>query len=125
MSTQHVRSLLVALSGALALGCAALAIGHTGIEVPVLSRLGPGGGRAVVVAAVAFAIAALVLFTVAVGVWRARSWAWALGIVVHALVFMGSAFPYRGVASLVAVLISGTSIALLLSRAGRGALLRT
>ena len=122
MTARHVSATVTALSALLAVGCAALAVAHAGVELPLLSSIGPGGDRAVVPAAIAFTIAALVLSAVAAGTWRRRPWAWALGIVTHGLVFVGAAVPYRGVASLVALIVSGTCIALLLTRAGREAL---
>ena len=103
----------------MALGCAALAVGHAGVDVPLLSQLGPGGNRAVVPAAIAFTAATVLLAAVAWGTWRARSWAWALGFVTHALVFVGAAYPYRGVASLVALVVAGACIALLITPAAR------
>lgn len=111
------------MSALLALGCAALAIGHSGVDVPVLSDIGPGGDRAVVPAAIAFTVATVVLVLVVIGVARQRPWSWALGVVVHALVFLGAAVPYRGIASAVALIISGICVALLVSRPGRAALL--
>ena len=123
MTTSAVRGIVAALSALLALGCAVLAIGHSGVDVPVLSDIGPGGDRAVVPAAVAFTIATVVLVFVVIGVVRQRPWSWALGVVVHALVFLGAAVPYRGVASAVALIISGVCVALLVSRLGRAALL--
>lgn len=100
-----------------------MAIAHAGVEVPLLAGIGPGGGDAVVPAAVAFGIATIVLTAVAVGASRARAWAWAVGVAVHGLVLLGAAVPYRGVASLVAIIVSGAALALLLSRSGRAALL--
>jgi hypothetical protein len=44
---------------ALAVGSALLAIGHMGVQIPLLSALGPGGTRAVVPAAVAFSLGQL------------------------------------------------------------------
>lgn len=123
MSTRGVRLAVAALSGTLAVGCAVLAIAHSGVAVPLLAAIGPGGDRAVVPAAIAFTVATLVLAAVALGALRAAAWAWALGVAAHGLVFLGSAFPYRGPASLVALIVSGSCIALLLSRPGRQALL--
>ena len=123
MTTAAVRGIVAGLSALLALGCAALAVGHAGVELPLLSQIGPGGDRAVVPAAIAFTTATLVLALVAIGVARQRSWAWALGVAVHALVFLGAALPYRGIASAVALIISGACVALLVSRPGRAALL--
>ena len=122
MTAGRIRVTIAALSALLALGCAALAIGHAGVDVPLLSQIGPGGNRAVVPAAIAFAVSTVILALVAWGTWGRRAWAWALGFVAHALVFVGAAYPYRGVASLVALLVSGTCLALLLTRAGRRAL---
>lgn len=123
MTTRQVRTTVAALSAVLAVGCAALAIAHAGVELPLLSSIGPGGDRAVVPAAIAFTVATLVLAAVAVGAWRSRPWAWALGVVTHGLVFLGAAVPYRGVASLVALIFSGACLALLVTRPGRAALL--
>lgn len=123
MSPRSTRTAIAAVSALLALGCAALAVAHAGVELPLLSRIGPGGDRAVLPAAIAFSIATLVLTAVAVGAARTRAWAWALGVVVHGLVLLGSAVPFRGVASLVAIIASGVALALLLTRPGRDALL--
>ena len=123
MSPRSTRTTVAALSALLALGCAALAIAHAGVEVPLLSRIGPGGDRAVVPAAIAFTLATVVLVAVAFGVSRGRAWSWALGVVVHGLVLLGAAVPFRGVASLVAIIVAGASLALLLTRNGRDALL--
>lgn len=123
MTSRQVGTIVAALSALLALGCAALAVAHMGLQVPLLSRLGPGGSRAIVPAAVAFIVATLVLGAVAFGVARGRSWSWPAGILVHGVVFLGAAFPYRGVVSLAGMLIAGTCVALLLTRAGREGLL--
>lgn len=123
MSQQPVRITIAALSGVLAAGCAAMAIAHAGVTVPLLSQLGPGGDDAVWPAVIAFSIGAVVLALVAIGASRARAWAWSLGTVVHALVVLGAAVPFRGIGSLVAIVISVASLALLLSRTGRASLL--
>lgn len=112
-----------AVTALLALGCLALAIGHSGIAVPLVSRLGPGGGRAVVPAAIAFAVATILLVVLAVGLWRRRAWAWAAGLAVHGVVLAGASFPYRGWGSLVGIVLAGTAFILLASRPGREALL--
>lgn len=123
MSRHPIVIATAALSVLVALGSAALAIAHSGIEVPVLSALGPGGGAAVPSAAIAFTIAAVVLTVVTVGLWRGRAWAWAAGLAVHGVVLAGAAMPYRGLGSLVGILLAGTAFVLLASRAGRSALL--
>ena len=123
MTSAQLRGAVAVLSALLALGCAALAIAHSGVAVPVLSTIGPGGDRAVPIAAGFFTVGAVLLAAIAIGARRERSWAWALGVVVHALVLFGAAVPYRGVASLVAIVVSAIALALLLSRQGRAALL--
>jgi hypothetical protein len=65
---------VVWMSGALAVGSALLAVGHLGLQIPILSALGPGGTRAVVPAAIAFGISASLHALVALGVARRRSW---------------------------------------------------
>ena len=116
-------TIATAVTAVLALGCLALAIGHMGIAVPLISRLGPGGGNAVVPAAIAFWIATALLTLLAGGLWRQRPWAWAVGLVVHGIVLAGAAFPYRGWGSLVGIVLAGSVFALLVSRPGRDALL--
>lgn len=123
MTPRLVCTVVAALSALLAVGCAALAIAHAGIEVPVLSSIGPGGDDPVVPAAIAFTVATIVLAAAAIGVRRMRPWGWALGVVVHSLVFLGAAMPYRGIASLLAIIVSGVCIGLLLTPAARRALL--
>ena len=111
------------LSAILTVGTAALAIAHAGVTIPGLSALGPGGDNVVVPAAVAFAVATVAAGTVSVGAFRRRTWAWALGLVVHAIVVVGAAVPYRGIGSLIGILLSATCIAVLVSRPARQAFL--
>ena len=106
-------------SGALAIGCALLAIGHSGVQIPILSALGPGGTRAVVPAAVAFTVAALLHALISVGVARRRSWAWPLGVLIAAATLLGAITPFRGVMSGVGIVLAGAELALLLTRDGR------
>ena len=115
--------IVTALTAVLALGCTAMAVAHAGIEVPVLSRFGPEGTGAVPPAVAVFSAGAIALAALAYGTWRRRAWAWAGGIAVHALIVLGALTPYRGVGSLVAVILAGLVVAVLLSRSGRSALL--
>jgi hypothetical protein len=110
---------VVWISGALAVGCALLAIGHSGVQIPVLSALGPGGTRAVIPAAVAFAIAAVLHALVSSGVARRRTWAWPLGVLIAAMTLLGALTPFRGVMSAVGILLAGVELGLLLTRDGR------
>jgi hypothetical protein len=105
--------------GALAVGCALLAVGHLGLQVPVLSALGPGGTRPVVPAAIAFGLAALLHGLVAVGAARRRAWAWALGVLIAGATLVGAAYPFRGVISAVGIVLAGLELGLLLTRDGR------
>ena len=123
MTSGQVRGVVAALSALLALGCAASAVAHAGVDVPLLSRIGPGGDRVVAPAAAAFTVGAVLLGAITVGAWRERAWAWALGVVVHALVFFGAAVPYRGVASAIAMIVAAATVVVLVSRPGRAALL--
>lgn len=123
MSRSPVVIAAAAATALLALGCGALAIGHSGVNVPLVSRLGPGGGNAVPPAAMAFAVATVLLAVLGVGIWRRRAWAWASGLAVHGIVLAGAAFPYRGLGSLVGIILAGTAFVLLASRPGRDALL--
>ena len=111
------------LSALLTIGAAALAVAHAGLQIPGLSALGPGGDRAVVPAAVAFSVATVLAGLVTFGSFRRRPWAWALGLVVHAIVLVGAAVPYRGLGSLIGILISAAAVAVLVSRPGRTAFL--
>src|SRR5688500_8313715 len=106
MTDRWILAGIAVLTALLALGCAALAVGHAGVDVPLLSRIGPGGNRAVLPAAIAFTVACVALLTLVAGVVRRRSWSWALGLLTHALILLGSVVPFRGVASAVAIVIT-------------------
>jgi hypothetical protein len=112
------------ISGALAVGCALLAVGHLGVQIPLLSTLGPGGGRAVVPAATAFTVAAILQALVAVGVARRRSWAWPLGVLVAVVTLVGAAMPFRGTISAIGMLLAAAELVLLLTGDVRRAILR-
>ncbi len=104
-------------------GAALLSVGHAGVSLPLLSALGPGGDRAVPPAVVAFAVATVLATAVAVGAFRRRAWAWALGLAVFGLTALGAVTPYRGVGSAVGIALGLAGVAVLLSPAGRAALL--
>lgn len=106
-------------SGALAIGCALLAVGHLGLQVPLLSALGPGGTRPVVPAAIAFTVAAALQALVTFGVTRRRPWAWPLGILIAAATLLGAATPFRGGISAVGIVLAGLELSLLLTGDGR------
>jgi len=113
------------ISGALAVGCALLAIGHLGLEVPLLSALGPGGARPVIPAAIAFGVGAVLQGLVCSGVRRRRTWAWPLGVLVAAITLVSAATPFRGAMSAVGIALAALQLGLLLTRDARLALLRS
>lgn len=123
MKSHPAAAAVAGLSAVLLLGCIAMAVAHAGVTVPLLSRFGPGGSDPVWPAFIAFSIGALLMATLVIGTLRRRPWSWALGVVVHGLVIFGSVTPYRGVGSLVAIVLAGLALALLVSRPGRAALL--
>lgn len=112
-------------SGALAVGSALLAIGHSGVRVPVVSALGPGGDDPVVPAAIAFAAAAALHGAVCVGITRRRPWAWPLGILAGAITLLGAAVPFRGAASLIGIVLAAVEVVGLLFGGTRRELLRS
>lgn len=112
-------------SGALAVGSGLLAIGHSGLRVPVVSALGPGGDDPVVPAAIAFAIAAALHGAVCFGITRRHPWAWPLGILAGAVTLLGAAVPFRGAASLIGMVLAGVEVVGLLLGGTRRELLRS
>lgn len=115
---------VVWISGALAVGSALLAVGHAGVRIPVVSALGPGGSEPVVPAAIAFVVATCLHGAVAVGVARRRPWAWPLGVLVAAVTLIGATTPFRGVGSIVGIVLAGAELGLLLTGRIRRAILR-
>ena len=104
--------------GALATGL--LAVGHAGVEIPLVSGLGPGGSRAVWPAAIAFTVAALAYLVVAVGLARGHRFAVPAGAVVFAVTLVGSLAPYRGPASLLGAVLGAAGLVLVgFATAGR------
>jgi hypothetical protein len=112
------------ISGALAVGSALLAVGHAGVRIPGVSALGPGGSDPVVPAAIAFTVATCLHGAVAFGVAGRRPWAWPLGVLVAAVTLIGAAAPFRGVGSVIGIVLAGTELGLLLTGRIRRAILR-
>lgn len=110
-------------SRALAAGSALLAIGHMGVQIPLISALGPGGSRAVVPAAVAFSIGAGLHGAVAVGVARRLAWAWPLGVLVAGATLVGAATPFRGAGSAIGLALAGLQLGVLLTGTARRTML--
>lgn len=99
------------------LGSVAMSLAHLGLDLPVL-----GPAALIPPVAVGFALGAALYGVVAVGAFRVRRWAWPLGLAVNGLAFLSAAFPYRGVASAVAMAVSAAVVVVLLSPPGRRAL---
>lgn len=93
------RRTAVALLTVLALGTALMALAHTGVAVPLLDAIGPGGDTVVPQAAIGFAVAAAGFAAATAGLLRARRWGWALGVVVLTATLLAAAVPFRGAGS--------------------------
>lgn len=102
-------------------GCALLAIGHAGVRLPLVSVLGPGGDRAVPVAAAVFTVATVCYAVVTRGLLGRMRWAWPAGLVLSALTVVGAARPFRGVGSAVGIVLAAAIVAALVSTPGRRA----
>lgn len=111
------------LAATTGVGTGLLAVGHSGVTVPGVSALGPGGSDPVWPAAVAFAVATALFATIAVGALRGRAWAWPLATVTNALVLVSSLLQFRGAASAVGIALAAASLVLLLSPPVRQGLL--
>ena len=107
-----------------AIGSAALAVGHLGIDVPLLSALGPEGGGVVVPAAVAFLVGTVGFATVAYGAFTHARWTWTVGVVWNVLAVLAGIGQYRGVASAIGIVVALAALAVLVSPPGRRALRR-
>lgn len=116
-------SLVGWLSVLSAMGTALLAVGHIGLEVPVLSALGPEGDRAVPVAAALFAAGALAYAAIAVGAFLQARWAWPVGLLVNGLAIASGFRQFRGVASALGIVLGIAVVVVLLSPGGRKAFL--
>lgn len=112
------------LAAGFAVGSGLLAVGHAGVSVPLISALGPGGDRAVPVAATLFAVGTLLFVSVAAAAAGLRPWAWPLAVLVFCLTLVGAAVPYRGAGSAVGILGALLALGVLGSPPGRDALLR-
>lgn len=113
-----------AAAGTLTAGCLLLAVAHAGVALPLVSALGPGGDRAVPVAATVFTVAAIAYGVVTRGLFARLPWAWPAGLVLGALTVLGAARPYRGVGSAVGIVLALAIVAALVSPPGRRAFRR-
>lgn len=114
-----------ALTGLTAVGAALMAVSHAGVTVPLLAALGPDGSQALPKVATGFAVGAALFGVVAVGAWRLRPWAWAAGLVIHAVALIAATVPWRGPASGAAAVVNGAAVIVLATRPGRTAFLRS
>ena len=90
-----------------------MAVAHAGVEVPLVSALGPGGNRPVWPAAIAFGTAAGLYAVVAAGLGRARRWADPAAAALFAVTLVGALVPFRGAGSVVGAAIAACGLALL------------
>lgn len=110
-------TLLAALG---ALGSAVMTLAHLGIELSLLTLFGPA--RLIPTAAIGFATGTCLFVAVAVAVWRRWRRAWPLAVVVNLVALVTAAMPFRNWMSGAAIIVSLAALAVLASRAGRGAL---
>ncbi|QBI19000.1 hypothetical protein ER308_05200 [Egibacter rhizosphaerae] len=113
----------VALTGLMAVGTALMSLAHSGVVIPVLSEIGPATGAVVAEAAAGFGAAAVLLAVALVGLVRRLAWGWALATALHALVVLAAAFPFRGLGSVIGIVLSAAALLTLMSRSARMALL--
>lgn len=109
------------LAAVAATGSALLAVAHLGVELPLLSELGPGGDTVVVPAAIAFGVGTVVWAGLSIGAFRSGRWVLAVGVVFSVLSILSGAMPYRGVASGVGIALASAVLVTLLSPSGRRA----
>lgn len=107
-----------------AFGSGLLALAHAGIELPLLSALGPGDGDAVPIAAAVFGVGLALYTAVALGAFTGARWTWPLGLVVNVLGLASGIGNYRGPVSAVGIGLAALSLILLLSPGGRRAFRR-
>ena len=101
-----------------------MALAHTGVRIPLVSALGPQGSDPVWPAAVVFTLGALVFAALAAGAFRRARWTWPAAVAVNALAALSMVRPYRGLGSLLGLVLFGAALAVLLSPAGRAAFRR-
>jgi hypothetical protein len=107
-----------------AVGAGLLAVAHAGVELPLVSALGPGGDRPVPVAAAVFGVGTLVYLALAIGAFARAGWVRPVGLLVSVLAILQGVRSFRGVASGAAIVVSVLIAVLLLSPGGRAAFRR-
>lgn len=105
-------------------GAALLAVAHAGVEIPLVAALGPGGGRAVPVAAAVFTLGAVLMLALAAGAFARARWVLPVGALVALLAVVEGFRNYRGVASAAGIAMGLLLLLLLLSPGGRRAFSR-
>lgn len=109
---------LFALGG---VGATLLAVAHAGVEIPLVSALGPGGDQAVPVAAGVFAAGAVLMLALAAGAFARARWVLPVGVLVALLAVVEGFRNYRGAASAAGIALGVLLLLLLLSPGGRRA----
>jgi hypothetical protein len=115
-TSNPVRGLVIAATLLAAAGSAIMAIAHMGIYVPVPGA--PDTARVILPAAISFGVGTLALLILLYGLVARRGWAWLVGLAVHAVIVLGSAYPVRGWPSVVAIVVSGSAVLLLVLTPG-------
>lgn len=115
-ASNPVRGLVIVATLLAATGSAIMAIAHMGIYVPVPGA--PDTARVILPAAISFGVGTLALLILLFGLLARRRWAWLVGLAVHAVIVLGSAYPVRGWPSVVAIVVSGAAILLLVLTPG-------
>ncbi|CAN5164408.1 hypothetical protein BH23ACT9_BH23ACT9_35550 [soil metagenome] len=118
--TPQTLQIAVVVAAIAALGNLVMAIAHTGVTIPLLSRLGPQGG-AVPVAVGIFAAGTLAFGLVAFGLQRRSRVAWIAGIVIAALSILSGISMFRGPVTAIAMVLAAVLLALLLAPRSRQA----
>jgi hypothetical protein len=107
------------LTFVLATYAALLSISHLGVDVPVLSALGPGGDRVVLAAGIVFALGAGIYAILGIGLLGLHRWAWFAGVAVSALSVLSGIGQFRGAGSVIGILLSLAVLALLVTPQAR------
>lgn len=104
-------------------GSIVMTLAHLDLGLPVVSALGPTG-RSLPFVAAGFGFGALLFALTCYGAFKRTSWAWPVAVVVNSLALGSAVLPWRGIdRSGLPTLVTVVALAVLLSPAGRAALL--
>lgn len=104
------------------IGSAMMTVAHLGVDLPVLTAMGPG--RLILPAAIGFAVGTVLFAAVAYAVFTNRAWAWPAALVVNGVALVSAVMPWRGLESSgPPALVTTVALVLLLAPRGRAELL--